>query len=138
MSTPEKRRQPRIPHRDAAFIFVEVPTATGPTDRKVYGCATADISTGGVQITLPARLEPGIRVDLRIAALTPPTSFRLQGKVAWVREGRPSGSWQVGIEIIPGDDKYSLAWQEYIQAAQADAAKPTIFRMRVRPTSTPA
>jgi Tfp pilus assembly protein PilZ len=130
VSTTDKRKHQRIPQRDAAFIFVEVPPDVDGKERKVFGCMTADISEGGVQVSLPSQLAPGALVELRIAALKPPTTFRLQGKVAWAQKAGRNPSWHTGIEIIHGEDKYSQAWFEYVRAVQATLTAPAIFRLR--------
>jgi hypothetical protein len=93
---------------------------------------TADISADGVQLSLPARVEPGSRVELRLAVLKPPTTFRLQGKVAWTREGREPGTWLAGVEIINEQSKHTQAWQAYVHAVQAALPAPRSFHMRFR------
>ncbi len=60
-----------------------------------------DISAGGIQVEIPARVVKGDLVDLDVWILSDVIPLKAQGKVAWVKRGTPpTGEPETGQHIV--------------------------------------
>jgi hypothetical protein len=108
----DRRRHVRAADRNAAVLTILSEGFEQGLVGKVVGCTTEEVSEGGVRIRVSERIEPGTRLELRVATTQPPAAFLLKGRLVWTREGVPPGTWIAGVDITDTDEKTLGTWRQ--------------------------
>lgn len=110
----ERRKYPRM--RESATVSLTVATELGmhPSELgwRASFCSAADISMGGVRLSLHDRLLEGSRVTMDIALEDPDEVFIRSGKVAWVRDLDEGFSYTTGIAFADANSRRFDSWRE--------------------------
>lgn len=112
----DRRRHVRAADRNAAVLTILSEAFEAGLVGKVIGCTTEEVSEGGVRIRVSERIEPGTRLQLRIATTNPPASFLLTGRLVWTRESVPPGTWVAGVDVGSTDEKYLDTWRQFARS----------------------
>lgn len=119
---PERRRAWRTRRRAPAFV--QVPETSDAA--RTFKCSAADVSRGGLRLSLDAPLAPGdcVEVWLRLTGASH-TSY-LAAEVRWCEAGAAGFDVGVAIREAPGTDYQ--AWRRTsfagLETAQPDTMTP--------------
>ncbi len=110
----ERRAHPRISEKNSVAVKVLSCPDDPSLVKKVFFCATEDLSVGGVKLQLSKEVPVGTRLELRVAVSRPYVSFRHVGRVVWVKKQDMELPYATGIQFSspPGDGR--TVWKQFI------------------------
>jgi hypothetical protein len=115
MSQREKRKHPRV--LDKNIVLVTLLTVPGQRDLegRSFTCTTADLSVGGVRLISSMKIPVGTILELRVAAVSPPSAYKFVGRVSWQLEVLSPPAFFVGIEFTSADPATTASWFKFLE-----------------------
>ena len=113
----DRRTSQRLLRKEEASIQLVFPCEDGTCRPEVAQSVTLDVSIKGFRLLLPKELEPGHIYDVCVDLAMEPKRFLLTGETRWCRYNSESACYEVGIEILPGEDTDFESWEDYFNPA---------------------
>jgi len=110
----EKRQHPRSKQKNRAYVSILSSPEKPSLENRNFSCSTEDVSTGGVQLTLPEAVPVGGTLELRLVMRNPVKTFWHIGRVAWVRRSSPK-VYNVGVQFTRTPEATLLIWEELVR-----------------------
>ena len=116
MAYRNRRKYRRTLDKNIVLVsLMEVP-GMKELDGHTLTCTTADISVGGIRMISGIKIPVGTIMDLRVAAVSPPTAFKMIGRVSWQLEVLSPHAFFIGVEFITPDESTKMAWYKFVES----------------------
>jgi len=117
MTSADKRRESRL----AEEMAIQLLAFSTPEGKQEVGSLkiirTIDISAGGMQIELNARIPVKSTLQLRLQTKGRPKPFTLKGEVRWTYQDRLDAKRHyVGFRLLDEDHADNGDWSDYVTA----------------------
>ncbi len=106
----ELRATARLLRKESVSIQIFLPCDDGAHPTEVVASETIDISRYGIRLLLPKPLEAGGIYDICVELKDDPKRFLLTGETRWCRCNSEQQGYEVGIEILDGEETDFAAW----------------------------
>ena len=121
---PARRKAPRFQRAERVFVRILASDRNRDLAGTIARCTTADLSVGGLRLTVDYPVEPGDILDLWTKLPEHPGTFLLVGEVRWRAAGELEDEQVLGIELVaddPAGENDHGAWRRHVETlAQGD------------------
>lgn len=117
---PEQRRQHlRLPIESTTFIELLSPRLAQNDSGRTVTCKTANVSRGGLQVTLTEELPVGSILQIGVDLPDAETTLYLAGEVRWCLPSKDVQSpWMAGFQILNAENSDIARWAELIASME--------------------
>jgi Tfp pilus assembly protein PilZ len=118
---PEQRRKHlRLPLQSTTFIELLSPRLGNSDSGRTVTCKTANVSRGGLQVTLAEELTVGAILQIGVDLPGAQRTLYLAGEVRWcLPSNEEQNPWMAGFQILNADDSDIERWVALISSMES-------------------
>lgn len=112
----ERRAHPRLLEQARVAVTILSAPDVPDLENRTFFCPTADISIGGLRLSVHTHVPMGAVLVLRIAFNNPLRAFKHVASVVWTQDVEdPRHPFSLGVEFHEGDAAIMEEWREVLE-----------------------
>jgi hypothetical protein len=116
----QRRRHLRLPIESTTFIELLSPRLGHSDSGRTVTCKTANVSRGGLQVTLAEELTVGSILQIGVDLPGAETTLYLAGEVRWCLPSKDEQNpWMAGFQILNAENSDIARWAALIASMES-------------------
>lgn len=116
----QRRKHLRLPIESTTFIELLSPRLGNSDSGRMVTCKTANVSRGGLQVTLAEELTVGSILQIGVDLPGAESTLYLAGEVRWcLPSNEEQNPWMAGFQILNADDSDIERWVALITSMES-------------------